>query len=630
MIIRIALIALAAWGVVWLADRPGTVTIDWLGKEITLPILATLLAMVLAFVVLMMVWGLVRRVIKSPGALSGFFGRRREKKAYDALTKGIVAVGAGDAGQATKFANKASKLTGNDSLAKLLTAQAAQLRGDTPTVRRVFEDMTTSPDTEVLGLRGLFTQARQDGDMEAARGLAERAFAKNPDLPWASRAMLAIQSAEQDWSAAARTLENQRRAGTITKVEEDRRRAVVLTAQALDMEQENPDEAQVLAERAHKLAPELVPAVVVAGRLLVRKANTRKAARILEKTWKLSPHPDVADVYAYLRSGDSPQDRQRRITQLIGMSSGELEGALALARTCIDAQDWKDARKALTMYVDDRPPVRVCEMMAEIEQGEHGDKGLAREWLGRAVHAPRDPVWVADGYASRTWLPVSPVTGELDAFAWKVPVEGLAAPVAEAEEEDIVAADITDMVSEEVSDAQVEEIKEDVKEAAHDVEVIEPSTADTVTDPAKEAEPVEAVEIVEEQKTTETSSDEAIEEAQKPDADPEEAEPVEAVEETAEETDEAPAETKAEDDSKEASNTAEESAESSTQSLEDLLKDDKPDDAPAEERPEATTEKQKPAKAKANAKAKKTKTTKTAKKERRKRDDAPVPPLRQP
>jgi HemY protein len=66
---------------------------------------------------------------------------------------------------------------------------------------------------------------------------------------------------------------------------------------------------------------------------------------------------------------------------------------------------------------------RVCTLMARIEGEEHGDKGRVREWLARAVNAPRDPVWTADGIVSDTWQPVSPVTGALDAFQYKVPVE---------------------------------------------------------------------------------------------------------------------------------------------------------------------------------------------------------------
>jgi HemY protein len=59
--------------------------------------------------------------------------------------------------------------------------------------------------------------------------------------------------------------------------------------------------------------------------------------------------------------------------------------------------------------------------MAEIEEAE-GDVGRSREWLARAMRAAPDPVWTADGVVSEHWLPVSPVTGRLDAFQWKVPI----------------------------------------------------------------------------------------------------------------------------------------------------------------------------------------------------------------
>jgi HemY protein len=45
--------------------------------------------------------------------------------------------------------------------------------------------------------------------------------------------------------------------------------------------------------------------------------------------------------------------------------------------------------------------------------------------LSKAVRAPRDPAWVADGVVSERWAPVSPVSGKLDAFAWRAPMERL-------------------------------------------------------------------------------------------------------------------------------------------------------------------------------------------------------------
>ena len=44
-------------------------------------------------------------------------------------------------------------------------------------------------------------------------------------------------------------------------------------------------------------------------------------------------------------------------------------------------------------------------------------------WRARSTRR-RDPAWTADGFVSDRWLPVSPVTGKLDAFEWKDPLAG--------------------------------------------------------------------------------------------------------------------------------------------------------------------------------------------------------------
>jgi HemY protein len=74
--------------------------------------------------------------------------------------------------------------------------------------------------------------------------------------------------------------------------------------------------------------------------------------------------------------------------------------------------------------------------VAALERTERGDEGRAREWVARALTAAPDPAWTADGYVSDRWLPVSPMTGRLDAFEWRVPLTGIvnaAAPVIEPE-----------------------------------------------------------------------------------------------------------------------------------------------------------------------------------------------------
>ena len=126
----------------------------------------------------------------------------------------------------------------------------------------------------------------------------------------------------------------------------------------------------------------------------------------------------------------APPYRARRIRELVDTPPSNKNGAVVLARAAIDAYDWSTARSALAGFAATNPSQAVCLMMAEIEEGESGDHGKAREWLNRAVRAPREPVWTADGITAEEWEPVSPVSGRLDAFEWRVPTSAVAARIA--------------------------------------------------------------------------------------------------------------------------------------------------------------------------------------------------------
>jgi HemY protein len=195
----------------------------------------------------------------------------------------------------------------------------------------------------------------------------------------------------------------------------------------LNLEDSNRNAALSLASEAHALDETLVPAGLVAARCHIANGATRKALRVLRDVWNKSPHPDLAEVTAHAKQGDSPEDRFERVRDLVGNTEDSVEGAYAIARAAIQARRYQVARAALEPHIKDQPQARICELMAMVEEAGD-DKGRAREWLARAIHAPRDPMWVSDGVASPRWTPVSPVTGEIVPCEWKVPFEVLAQP----------------------------------------------------------------------------------------------------------------------------------------------------------------------------------------------------------
>lgn len=420
----IVAIIVAALALAWLADRPGSITIEWLGYEIRTS--AFVGALVLAFIatVLGVVWAFVRFLITRPAAMSAYLQERRRRQGFDALTSGLLAIGVGDRALAQRYAGVARRNLPNEPLTALLKAQAAQLKGDRASARRVFEAMLDRPETELLGLRGLFLEAKRGDDDEAARVIAEQVVRRDPQLAWSVNALFDMQARAGNWEGALDTLAIARQHGNVEPAVALRRRAALLTAEARELEAMAPDKALALATEALRLAPALVPAAEIAGRLLASKGEARQASRLIARTWKLAPHPDLALVYAFAKPGESPRDRLKRVKHLASLTPGDIEGQIAIAMAAIEARDWGEAEAAISPYLHDSPPARICALMARIEAGE-GNKGREREWLARAVRAPRDRAWIADGYISDRWLPVSPVTGAVDAFEWKAPVDAI-------------------------------------------------------------------------------------------------------------------------------------------------------------------------------------------------------------
>jgi HemY protein len=418
VVLFLVAVALVAAGFAWFADRPGDVAVTWMGYRIETSLMVAALAVCAFALLVTLVWSVLRGVLRSPEQVSLFFRHRRAMKGYLAISRGLIAIGAGDLRLARKSAGEAARLSPGDPLTLLLTAQSAQMAGDRAAAERAFRAMTAHGETKLIGLRGLYIEAQRRDDPQAARQVAEEAAKAAPTLAWAGQAVLDDRCAAADWAGALDALDAMR--GALERADYRRKRAVLLTARALALEEIDRDGARAAVLEAVKLAPDLVPAAALAGRRLAEAGDTRKARKILEAAWTVNPHPDIAEAYANLRFGDSARERLTRMQKLAAKVPGQLEGAIAVARAALDARDFATARAALAPYLS-APTGRVATLMAEIEEADQGDHGRVREWMSRAMRASGDPVWTADGAVSERWRPVSP-SGRLDGYQWRVPL----------------------------------------------------------------------------------------------------------------------------------------------------------------------------------------------------------------
>lgn len=427
-IVFVVLVA-AALGAVWLVDHSGHVAVSWGTHELKLATETAVLGLLLLLVVGVVVYRIWHFLSHSPMALSNFRQESRRKRGYKALSRGLVAVAAGDAKEADKLARQTTDLLDDRRLTLLLSAQAAQLNGDEASARRYFEAMRDEPDTEFLGLRGLLVQARRAGRDEEALALARRAFELRPATPWVLNELFALESQNGEYGAALRVLERTGKQHSVSAEELRRRRSVLHLAAALAAESRG-DTSLAIAEARKALdqVPGLFPAAALAARLHIAAGDIRKGRKLLEHAWSVAPHRELMATYATLPAKGTEAERMKQLKRFAGTNADDPECRIALARIALAAGELVEAREQLAPLTTDPVAVDVCRLMAELEE-QAGSAKAAAEWLRRAADAPGPSGWYCRdcGHHDQDWSLHCPACGSFDSQEWRRP-NGAAAP----------------------------------------------------------------------------------------------------------------------------------------------------------------------------------------------------------
>ena len=348
----------------------------------------------------------------------------------------MVAVAAGDVEEARRQAKRADSLLNEPPLTMLVSAQAAQMKGDEKAAGTFFQAMMERPETEFLGLRGLLNQAIKRGDKKEALALARRAYRLQPKSEWVAANMFDLQTQTGQWLDARVTCNDLKRRKLIDKAETRRRKAILSYQLSLEARRSGASEDALRhLNEANNLAPDFIPGVADLARRWVAGGKTGKAEKMIQEAWALEPNPALVEPFWEASEAADSLERVRATEKLTKGNPDHPESHLALARASLEARLWGEARRHLktalaTPPVDMQvpgvaagPSARVCRMMAELEERENDDSDRAREWLMRASHAHDDPTWVCDdcGNAIGEWSAVCGKCENFDSFSWRTP-----------------------------------------------------------------------------------------------------------------------------------------------------------------------------------------------------------------
>ncbi|MGJ8529158.1 heme biosynthesis protein HemY [Maritalea sp.] len=420
MLLVVAISLAIALGASWIISLPGNVTIEAFGYQMQPGLGLTIFGLVVLVLVTIFVWAILRRIFGIPALFSRVAAKRKQNRGVDALSNAIIALQTGDPARAKQLAREARVKLGGNSAAQLLEAQASVDLGNWSDAREQYREMIANPDTAIAALSGLYEQATRQNRTDAALKFAQKAVTLAPKLEWASQAVFDDLTKNDRFEEALEHLANMP-TSRADKAKTKRMDGVLRTAIAKQTEDSDPDKAIQFATEALKRIPEFVPAALIAARIYINRGEVRKASGLLRRVWRANPHPHIALLYANAQPGASAVERLKRTKSLVSEVSTDLDAQVVLATAAVEAHEWDLARAALQPFVDKDPTQSVCTLMAQIEQGQTGDQGKARAWLGRAITAHPDNSWIGDGISSDEWEPTSPLSGKLDSFEWKMP-----------------------------------------------------------------------------------------------------------------------------------------------------------------------------------------------------------------
>ncbi len=156
ILLFLVIVAAVSMGATYLMDAQdrviGNVMITLAGVEYTFsPIQAVMALIVLTIAiwftlkVLSFVVALLKFINGDETAVSRYFFRNRERKGYQAISEGLLAIASGDASDAMAKAKKAESYLQKPALTNLLAAQAAEMAGDKAKAAHVYKSLLQDP-----------------------------------------------------------------------------------------------------------------------------------------------------------------------------------------------------------------------------------------------------------------------------------------------------------------------------------------------------------------------------------------------------------------------------------------------------------------------------------------------------
>lgn len=416
----VLLIGLAS-GAIWLNNNPGTIQVEWMGYEISAPILVMVIAVFALLLGTIMLVSLVARLFNIPLTYRMKSQKKNHERGLEAVTMAITSLAISDDSTASKYTKKAEKFLGQSPLTQLLNAQISYRSGDALGTTKELESMLEHKPTGFLAARALANLAIKDGKTDEALEYAERARRIEPSNTPCNLMLLNLYIQKERWAEAENVINQGKSRKAFSRERAKYLLALVYATKAAGHEAQNQTQkALLLREQSFKNAPAFTDNSVKLAEHYGRTDQLKKSLSTLGRAWREKPHPSLALTALDLIMSEPEKKQGKLMASFVKSQPKHLESHLALAEFSIRSSKWSDAETHAKQALELAKQSRIYSVLAVIAS-KQGKESLASNHMQKAASADANPAWTCGTCGNRTgeWHLNCGSCNSFDAITWK-------------------------------------------------------------------------------------------------------------------------------------------------------------------------------------------------------------------
>lgn len=417
----IVLLIAASIGAAWFIENDGSIIVEWMGYRIQTSVGFA----IISGIVLVAICTVIVESFLWVRSLPERYQRKRREKMREngitALTEGFAAIASNDVKNARRLTAKAESCLGKLPVTQLLSAQTAKLEGNVEQAKQTYSGMLEHKETEIIAIKGLLLQAREEGDIKKAIFLAEKASAQAKNADWPIAILLDLYKHNKEWGKLEETIDRAISKKILNRKQAMHMLAVCSLAKATDhIEQGEHERALGLALSALKLIPDFVPALIQIARLHMTSNHHKQAIKLIEKHWSRSPHPALLSLYMEAMEESSPAQILQLAEKLAAKSTPLAENYTVLGRYAMRTDQLERADVNLQASLKLHETQEAALLHAELLRRKNASNDQINAAENRALSAQKAPAWhcTACGHVTASWDATCPHCHSFDSLEW--------------------------------------------------------------------------------------------------------------------------------------------------------------------------------------------------------------------